>query len=302
MKKTALIVGALIINFGLVAQIPIGNEGKKDCSLIVEETARHFIVYKPAVNSSDLLPVVFMFHGTSGNGERFYNISGWKEKADKEGFIAVFPSALRYRIEEEGIIKNTTKWNDGRLSTIVCEGQSVKNDVLFFHEMVLYLKTNYKIDERRIYASGFSNGANFVSRLTLEASDILAATAMSAGFLRDSTFKAIELIPSYLTVGNMEPTLISDGKPIANDQNALQNQPLANTVYRMVDKLQLEREYTIESKPYLTIYKFEKSKGAGSNIFYFGLVDSLAHKYPNGINHPTVNADLFWEYFTRFRK
>jgi len=302
MKKTTLIVVSLIITFVTIAQIPSGNEGKKDCSLIVEETARHFIVYKPEVEKFDLLPVVFMFHGTSGNGERFYNISGWKEKAEKEGFIAVFPSALRYRIEEEGIIKNTTKWNDGRLSTIVCEGQLVKNDVLFFREMVLYLKANYKIDERRIYASGFSNGANFVSRLTLEASDILAATAMSAGFLRDSTFTAKELIPSFLTVGNMEPTLLTNGKPIANDRNALENQPLANIVYRMVDKLQLEREYKIESQPYLTLYKFEKSKGSGSNIFYFGLVDSLAHKYPNGINHPTVNADLFWDYFTRFRK
>jgi polyhydroxybutyrate depolymerase len=302
MKKTALIVGTLIITLGSVAQIPIGNEGKKDCSLIVEEIDRHFIVYKPTVNSSDLLPVVFMFHGTSGNGERFYNISGWKEKADKEGFIAVFPSALRYRIVEEGIIKNTTKWNDGRLSTIICEGELVKDDALFFREMVLYLKTNYKIDERRIYASGFSNGANFVSRLTLEASDILAATAMSAGFLQDSTFMAVELIPSFLTVGNMEPTLMSDGKPIVNDMKALESQPLAKIVYRMVDKLQLEREYKIESRPYLTLYKFEKSKSAGSNIFYFGLVDSLAHKYPNGINHPTINADLFWDYFVRFRK
>ena len=27
-------------------------------------------------------PVAFMFHGTGGDGEKFYNISGWKEKAD----------------------------------------------------------------------------------------------------------------------------------------------------------------------------------------------------------------------------
>jgi polyhydroxybutyrate depolymerase len=302
MKNTALIVVSLMITFVTTANIPSGNEGKKDCSLTVEEISRHFIVYEPEVDNSELLPVVFMFHGTSGNGERFYNISGWKEKADKEGFIAVFPSALRYCIEEEGVIKNTTKWNDGRLSTIVCEGQSVKNDVLFFREMVLYLKANYKIDERKIYASGFSNGANFVARLTLEASDIIAATAMSAGFLRDSTFTAKEVIPSFLTVGNMEPTLMANGKPMEHGRNALENQPLANIVYLMVDKLQLEREYKIESKPYMTLFKFGKSKGTGSNIFYFGLVDSLAHKYPNGVNHPTVNAELFWEYFSRFSK
>ncbi len=41
-------------------------------------------------------PVVFMLHGTDGNGGEFYNRSGWREKADAEGLIAIFPSALRH--------------------------------------------------------------------------------------------------------------------------------------------------------------------------------------------------------------
>ena len=43
-------------------------------------------------------PLVFMFHGTSGDGERFLRISGWREQADATGLVAVFPTGLRYRM------------------------------------------------------------------------------------------------------------------------------------------------------------------------------------------------------------
>jgi hypothetical protein len=45
-------------------------------------------------------PVVFMLHGTSGGGEKFYNISGWKEVGTKHteslGRVAAFFCLFRY--------------------------------------------------------------------------------------------------------------------------------------------------------------------------------------------------------------
>ena len=43
-----------------------------------------------------------MFHGSSGTGEQFLRTSGWREQADREGLIAVFPTGLRYRVLESG--------------------------------------------------------------------------------------------------------------------------------------------------------------------------------------------------------
>jgi len=70
-----------------------GNEepGKKTFNLMIEGALREFIIYRPAnlpVNRST--PVVFAFHGTGGGGENFYEESGWREKADADGFVAVF--------------------------------------------------------------------------------------------------------------------------------------------------------------------------------------------------------------------
>lgn len=54
------------------------------------------------------------------------NISGWVEKADALGFIAVFPSALAYCLGDDedfdGVVepdeyKVTTKWAAGALGT-----------------------------------------------------------------------------------------------------------------------------------------------------------------------------------------
>ena len=65
--------------------------------------ARQFVVHVgDSVGRHEAVPVVFMVHGSSQNGPQFYNISGWREQADTNGFIAVFPSALTYCYHEDG--------------------------------------------------------------------------------------------------------------------------------------------------------------------------------------------------------
>jgi hypothetical protein len=56
---------------------------------------RHFTVHLPwKARGRTNTPVVFMLHGTSGTGDEFYNHSGWREKADAEGFGAPAPRPM----------------------------------------------------------------------------------------------------------------------------------------------------------------------------------------------------------------
>ena len=77
---------------------------------------RRFLVYVPqtAPPAGARRPVVFMFHGSSGTGEQFLGMSGWREQADATGLIAVFPTGLRYRVLDSGRL--TTKWNGFELA------------------------------------------------------------------------------------------------------------------------------------------------------------------------------------------
>ncbi len=301
MRKNLLILLQLFLSLTMSAQSPVGTTGKTECTIVVEGVEREFIVYYPEGYTSKKLPVVFMFHGTSGNGDKFYNISGWKEKADRTGLIAVFPSAIRYCIEEDGVRKNTTKWNEGKLGAILCEGQTMKDDVLFFREMVNYLEANYPVDNKRIYASGFSNGAGFVSRLTLEASDILAATTMVAGFLNDTGFQKGELISAYLAIGDLN---ISKNTGILPEWNssAIEMNGLYGRVISMVDAMELNHEYQFEKTDSMLTYKFDQTLTESNHEFRFSIIKDLPHRYPNGKNHSMIIADLFWDFFSKYSK
>lgn len=182
-----------------------------------------------------------------------------------------------------------------------CARQNLKDDVFFFREMVRYLAKHYPIDQKRIYASGFSNGANFVSRLTLEASDILAATSMFAGYLQDSGFHTRTPIPSYLAIGDLNLMEHTGELPVWGE-SVIKTPGLHDKIMILVDKLQLEQSYHIEESDSLLTFMFEQNKGDAGNEFRFSLVRNLEHRFPNGRNHPMVAADLFWEFFQRFRK
>lgn len=64
---------------------------RRDFTVNFEGVNREFIVVRPSgVVPAGGYPVVFMLHGTSGDGEKFYQGSGWKEKGEAEKFIRFF--------------------------------------------------------------------------------------------------------------------------------------------------------------------------------------------------------------------
>lgn len=143
-----------------------------------------------------------MFHGSSGDGYQHLQISGWREKAISEGFIAVFPTALRYCKQNYpcahgGQAGWTTKWHnyhlpedddfdfDVRLPGYVAEAWPA-DDVMFTRMMIADLRIEANglgVDAERLYASGFSSGAGLAARLTVEVSDLFAAVGYTGGGL-----------------------------------------------------------------------------------------------------------------------
>ncbi len=59
------------------------------------------------------------------------------------------------------------------------KGDQNDRDLKFFDAVLLSLKTEYRIDERRIYSTGHSNGGGFTYLLWAERSETLAAVAPS---------------------------------------------------------------------------------------------------------------------------
>src|SRR3990167_1552437 len=128
-------------------------------SMTVDGRERTYLLHIPAgFDAAKKYPLVLGFHGGNGTGEKFARQTGFKEKADAEGFIAVFP---------DGIENN---WNDGR-GTTDAEKQGV-DDIKFLRSLVGRLQEKLPIDAKRIYATGVSNGGIFSHRLACDMADV----------------------------------------------------------------------------------------------------------------------------------
>ncbi len=270
--------------------------------LTVDGVKRSFIVYSPGgASTTDSLPVVFMLHGTSGDGEKFYNTSQWKEKCETVKCIAIFPSSLEYCIIDDGVQKRTTKWHTKELENLACAGQTLADDVKFFRQMVGDLRTNYRIDGRRVYVSGFSNGAGMSSLLWAAASDLLAAAASSAGFNADSTVVSTSRVPYFFTIGELDDNLaqtIGFKLPLPLNETAL-NVPWFKLVgSQALSRLGLSQTHTTTIGATGVSFHFATPASPNAEM-YFWVVKGLAHQYANGTNYPIRYADVFWEFFAR---
>ncbi len=300
--------------------------GKRVVKEMLEGIEREFIVYTPEKARGDKrVPVVFMLHGTSGDGEKFYDISGWRQKADAEGFIAVFPSALTYCLKEDenkdgdfddpGERAVTTKWASGNLgdptrmplctaaelAMLSPENRAladhpIKDDVAFFKRMLDFLGTNYATDAKRVYVSGFSNGAQMSSRLSVELADRFAAAAAHAGPMASEPTPPARPITVVFSVGNVDDRFTTTPIPIAESTASTPMFQRINGDYLTAGKL--ENKYVFDQpKPTIARWTYKTSTAGGSNQFIAVLIEKCGHVYPNGTNHPMVMADALWELF-----
>lgn len=137
----------------------------------VDGVVREALVYVPASAKTNAAPVVFAFHGHGGNMRNtvrsFHIHTLWPEA------IVVYPQGLNTPgrlTDPEG---KKPGWQHGA-------GAEGDRDLKFFDAMLKSLKADYKVDAKRIYSTGHSNGGGFTYLLWAERGDNFAAFAPSA--------------------------------------------------------------------------------------------------------------------------
>jgi polyhydroxybutyrate depolymerase len=97
-------------------------------------------------------------------------------------FIFAAWTAFDYVAEEHGFVIAYPRGTDQDFyAGPVCCGNSSRDDLGLMRRIVDDVKTRRNIDARRVYSTGQSNGGFMSHRLACDASDILAATGLSAG-------------------------------------------------------------------------------------------------------------------------
>jgi polyhydroxybutyrate depolymerase len=150
---------------------------------------RHCLVHLPPLyDKAKPLPLVIMLHGMGGTAVNAVRETGWSAKADAESFIVAYPDASRPDATEPPNFKsNPQAWNDGSGRFHAAERKI--DDVGFIRTLIERLATDYGIDQRRVFVTGFSNGASMAFRVGAELSERVAALAPTAGACWTETLK-----------------------------------------------------------------------------------------------------------------
>lgn len=155
----------------------------------VQSKERVYMVYQPEACVNKSCPVLFMFHGLNGTAQQTADNYGWKETADKNGFLAVFPESLTVARKDVKIWRWTVYPNydpagkhwDIALITLPTSQRYNTQDVEFVSKMISELRTSYNIDIARVYATGHSYGAFFSYYVAQCLPDKITAFAESSG-------------------------------------------------------------------------------------------------------------------------
>jgi polyhydroxybutyrate depolymerase len=136
--------------------------GDNPKTLTVGSVQRTYLVHAPpGYTGKAAVPVVFDFHGLSGNGAQQKSLSRWDKLGDTEGFIVVYPDGI------------DNAWNAG----LCCTEDKTIDDVAFVKAVIVALRADACIDPRRVYASGCSNGGGMSYKLACEAADVITGVA-----------------------------------------------------------------------------------------------------------------------------
>lgn len=113
---------------------------------------RDYLLYLPdvynALGKKDKLPLVIALHGGGWDNKAHMEMTGLNDTAEKDGFAVAYPNGTG-----NGTIKN---W----LSTQCCGANDgyANQDVQFIKKLIEQVTKEYKIDPKRVYVSGHSNG------------------------------------------------------------------------------------------------------------------------------------------------
>jgi polyhydroxybutyrate depolymerase len=207
MKKTIILIVCCIGMFFIFSNYQQADANLEIRNLKVGDRVRTFRLFVPANLPKDKkIPLVFVFHGGGGDGLKTERLTKFSRVAEREKFIVVYP---------EGVDKN---WNDGRESRNIPAQKQNVDDIAFVQAMIESLSKEYRIDEKRIFATGISNGGIFSHYVGVNLSDKFAAIAPVAGGIADPFYKNAQPkkpVSVFILQGTDDPLVPYNGGVVA---------------------------------------------------------------------------------------
>jgi poly(hydroxyalkanoate) depolymerase family esterase len=154
----------------------VGTGTTINSTMVWNGITRYYQLFVPTALPANP-PMLLMLHGTSfevppaNPSTESWN---WQTVADQYGFILVQPAST-YN-------SNTGQWNwDAYFMD--ASFQTAPDDSGFLRQLIVNLTSEYSVNPKMVFVTGFSSGAQMTERVGVEISDLVAAIAPTSGQL-----------------------------------------------------------------------------------------------------------------------
>ncbi len=264
-------------------------------------TFRDYLVHLPAgYTERKKYPLVVNLHGMGGNMSHQMKYTGMNSVADEEKFIVVYPQGLTGSVPTRG---ETTQW-DSNFNTNT-------RDVEFIDTLLKILEKDFSVDSRRIYATGFSNGALMCYRLACELPGRFAAIAPVGGNMplaQKSQCDLSQPVSLLYIHGNEDRIVPINGIPLYSmsaestvrffrDRNGCSGEPYQFSV----------PDVDAEDGSTVSILTFADCRDKSTVVHY--LINGGGHTWPGAAederlgntNRDILASRIIWEFFAGHR-
>ena len=277
-KSRALLAPLVLLLLGTALGSPClaQESGTHKRTLKSNDKERQFLLhiprnYKKAVKKESA-PLVIMLHGRTSNGamaaSRYY---GWKELSEKEGFVAVFPTALGSPTSWEGA------WRGKKT-----------NDSVFLSDLIDLMLEELKIDENRVFMTGHSSGGFMSFSFAASNADKVAAIAPVAGLVMDKSKPALPV--SLISFHGMADSIVPYGTSRWGTPTAMESAELfaKHNGCKAAERVELNK-----GKVHLDTW----IKGKKETEVHFYSIEGGSHGWPQGGSKSVAATELIWEFF-----
>jgi poly(hydroxyalkanoate) depolymerase family esterase len=149
---------------------------------------RQYQIFIPSsYTGQNAVPMVMVLHGCRQTERNMIAETRFKDIAERDGFIAVYPFITSY----DGL-RNPNCWGFF-LDQHIHEGAGEVEDL---YQIGLAVEATYKIDPNRRYAAGLSSGAGMAVALAVAQSEYFAAAGAVAGLPYAETSSSVSFVCS----------------------------------------------------------------------------------------------------------
>jgi polyhydroxybutyrate depolymerase len=248
---------------------------------------RNYLLYLPK-DLPDNAPLVFVLHGYRADARDYMAELGMNRVADANGFAVCYPQGAK---DFEGL----PHWN-ARLTI------SETDDIGFLSELAAYLQARHKLNPKRTFVSGISNGGFMSYALVAEKPEVFRAAASVIGTMGGHTWEHRDMIRPVpiLQISGLDDEVIPyDGS--MHPAGGWGGAPNQDEIIDFWTKLNQTKTAEVDTLSSQTTAHYYKGGVSGNEVWHYK-IKGYGHRIPGEREMGIDAVDVIWKFFSKFPK